>query len=173
MRQKNKNSKTESAFQTEEFKALQAEWTQKLKDSGFKDLEANAKETDRTSHVMLPGFNKASAVRGQAVKKQQFINLWASWFWHGEGNETEKLIADYMRQGFSFRELVKVLNDLKIKPPGNQRRWILSLTHPYVKELYESKVLPFNYSHPMGESSVNTDMLIDDVMIKEPSPYKD
>lgn len=168
---KKPKSKTPTAFNTKEFKDLQAEWALKLKESGFDDIEVRAVETSKTSYVMLPGFNKASMQRGNANKKAQYIDLWAAWFWHGEGTETEKLVADYMRQGLSFRELVLKLNDQGVKAPGNQKKWILSLTHPFVTELYNTKVLPFNYKHPMGAAFDNTDIMIEEVMIKEPKPY--
>lgn len=59
-------------YETEEFRKLQNEWYDKLKEDGFQDIEYTDRKTGEVGNVLL-GFSAMDAVRGYTQEKRDFF----------------------------------------------------------------------------------------------------
>lgn len=69
-----------TVFQTPEFLALRKEWYEKLKESGFKDIE-NIRWKDGESMECLNGMSQMDLCRGYTPEQQRYFELAKQWYW--------------------------------------------------------------------------------------------
>lgn len=159
-----------SFYKSKEFKDLDAKWKSKLKKSGFKDIEFQVQESDRYSYCMLPGLTSKNIAKQETSRKRQLVDLWAAWYWHAPNKKRlEKFLAVRLKDGKTYRQIIKDLGRTKfLKNFKGRNVWTLELVHIIIRDLYDSKVVPWNYEHPMGASYVDQDQYLEEVMIREP-----
>ncbi len=103
-------------FQSQSFKALNAEWEAKLKDSGFEDIERdenNLKEYASSDFKKRPEYDQS---------KEEYYRL-AGQFFHdysfrGPNREWKKRVWGLHAEGKSIREIIKILDPEGKEPFG-------------------------------------------------------
>ena len=106
----------------EEFQQLKAEWYQKLKDSGFVDIESEEvlKKTPYTFPIMAElGVDRSYTTRGNNVRfeaKQSYYRL-AEHFLNSHNFESEKhrLIWEHHSKGVGYIESLRILREKGIR----------------------------------------------------------
>lgn len=96
-----------------EYLELRAEWYQKLKDEGFKDIEHHHKD-DYANSVTTQSRHFSDEVLRNSV--QEYYNM--AYHFLNEykfENEKEKIIWEYYTEGLSYREIAKTLAALGMK----------------------------------------------------------
>lgn len=91
-----------------EFNALKDEWYERLKDSGFEDLE--------NDHENLIKHSSSFYYRNKTQQKEEYYRL-AGFFLHDHyfSSTTEKLIWQRHQDGVSIREILNELKDMRVK----------------------------------------------------------
>lgn len=99
---------------TESFKALNEEWKQKLKDSGFEDAESDSGNLIRTSSE----FTKKKFLKNYEAKKEYYYM--ATHFLNDYRFDTkiDKVVWTYHVEGLGKREISQLLKSLKLADIG-------------------------------------------------------
>lgn len=102
-------------FQTQDFKALDAEWKTKLKDSGFEDIEKDEDsliDWASSAFKRRPEYDQSKAeyyrLAGQFLHDYRFRGPDAAWL---------KRIWELHAVGTSIREIVKIVDPLGEQSP--------------------------------------------------------
>jgi hypothetical protein len=99
-----------SKYQSKEFRALQAEWYKKLKESGFVDIEEIPPHCP--DHPRLKEYARSSAKRLNPANEHYFTQC-RFFLCHGHFASSEaRKVWELHSEGVSFRKMVPLLKDL-------------------------------------------------------------
>jgi len=175
---------------TEKFKKLKAKWYAKLKHSGFEDIEAKSIETDRQSSVMLNGINSTIAKRLAESGNAEYYRMFDAFVHHSKPDSDSEgdifvhkiavNIAEGHTNGLTMTQIAQSLNKQNVRNPWKRNYSQKPYWHrSYVFKVFVKVVKPwvkqFNRQHPMGTQyqGLQQDAFVDDIMLKEPTGYKD
>lgn len=86
-----------------EFLKLQRKWYQKLKASGFKDIEISEE------NPLLLGFGNNDARRKWTPEKQRYYELASQYRWRFHPDSQEYRVFSYHAEGISYANIAKLV----------------------------------------------------------------
>ena len=149
------------------FAQLQAEWYDKLEQSGHNDIEWYDEHTGKgqsspyLKHTPTHSFAKRAPALFEYYRLCRAFLMHASW--RGSGFLGDKVLWELHSEGVTYRKIRKHLNATF----GTT----YSLKHVFNRvNALKAKMVEWNRIHPDGLLSNQDDLYVDDVLIREPDP---